>query len=103
MKLITPSPPANDPFAPKGRRGVPVPEDLAEHRPIVPYDDGGDFGEQIEEVHCAAAALVRDPPRDVALALQGLSYAEKIELATALRSSVGCLNARTALMLEARS
>jgi hypothetical protein len=57
-----------DPYAPKGRRAVPMPRDLAEHQPIVPYDDGA-FGERLDEVHRAAGALIRDPVRDVALAL----------------------------------
>src|SRR5712671_3817606 len=82
-------PPASDRFAPKGRRGVPVPLDLAQHSPVMPYGDDGDFAERLGEVHRAAAAVVHNPLRDVALAVQALSYAEKIELATALRSSVG--------------
>jgi hypothetical protein len=48
MRVIPP--PANDLYAPKGRRGVPMPEDLAEHRPIVPYGEGSGFDGQFDMV-----------------------------------------------------
>ncbi len=72
MRLIPP--PDNSLYAPKGRRRVPVPRDLAEHRPIVPYDDGSEFAGQLDLVHRAAAVLIRDPLRDLALAVRALTY-----------------------------
>jgi hypothetical protein len=102
MKLIPPGPPAS-PYAPKGWRRPPTPQDLAEHRPIVPYDDAGDFAEQIDEVHRAAWALVHDPLRDLALAVQALDYAQKIEVATALRTTPMRLTTWASLVIEARS
>jgi hypothetical protein len=100
MRLIPP--PDNSPYAPKGRRGVPVPQDLAEHRAILPYDDGSEFAEQLDLVHGAAAVLVRDPLRDVALAIEGLSYEQKRQVAVGLRTSVMRLNGWANLVLEAR-
>jgi hypothetical protein len=97
MKLI---PPPDSPYAPKGWRRPPMPHDLVEHRPIVPYDDGSEFAEQLDLVHGAAAVLVRDPLRDLALAIEGLSYAQKSQVAMALRTSVMRLNGWAALMLE---
>jgi hypothetical protein len=80
---------------------MPVPLDLAEHRPILPYEDAGGFTAQLDEVHRAAVALI-DPLRDVALAVQGLSYKQKAELAAGLRTSVMRLTAWASLVLEAR-
>jgi hypothetical protein len=101
MKLIPLGPPAS-PYVPKGWRRPPTPQDLAEHRPIVPYDDGSEFAGQLDLVHGAAAVLVRDPLRDLALAIEGLSYEQKRQLAMALRTSVMRLNGWAALVLEAR-
>ncbi len=100
MKLIPVGPP-DSPYAPKGWRRPPVPRDLAEHRPIVPYDDGSEFAGQLDLVHGAAAVLVRDPLRDLALAIEGLSYEQKRQVAAGLRTSVMRLNGWAALMLEA--
>jgi hypothetical protein len=102
MKLIPLGPPAS-PYAPKGQRRLPVPQDLAEHRPIVPYDDAGEFAEQIGDVHRAAGALVGDPLRDVALAIEGLSYEQKRQVAAGLRTSMTRLTAWADLVIEARS
>ena len=102
MKLIPPSPP-DSLYAPKGRRRPPVPRDLAEHRPIVPYDDAGEFAEQLDLVHGAAAVLVRDPLRDLALAIEGLTYEQKRQVATGLRTSMTRLSVWADLVLEARS
>jgi hypothetical protein len=41
--------------------------------------------------------------RDVALAIEALTYEQKSEVAVALRTTVTRLNAWSALMLEARS
>jgi hypothetical protein len=101
MKLIPPSPP-DSPYAPKGWRRVPVPRDLAEHRTIVPYDDGSEFAEQLDLVHGAAAVLVRDPLRDLALAVQALDYEQKRQVAAGLRTSVARLTAWADLVIEAR-
>ena len=100
LKLI---PPPDSPYAPKGRRRVPVPRDLAEHRAIVPYDDDSEFAGQLDLVHGAAAVLVRDPLRDVALAIEGLSYEQKRQVAVGLRTSVARLTAWADLVIEARS
>jgi hypothetical protein len=97
LKLI---PPPDNLYAPKGRRRVPVPRDLAEHRPITPYDDGSEFAEQLDDVHRAAGALVHDPLRDVAVAIEGLSYEQKRQVAVGLRTSVMPLNGWAALTLE---
>jgi hypothetical protein len=102
MKLIPLGPPAS-PYAPKGRRGVPVPQDLAEHRPILPYDDGSEFAGQLGDVYRAAGALVHDPLRDLALAIEGLSYEQKRQVAAGLRTSVTRLTAWADLVIEARS
>jgi hypothetical protein len=101
MKLIPPEPPGS-PFEPKGRLPVPMPQDLAEHRPIRPYDDDDGFAEQLDQVHRAAAVLVQDPLRDIALAVQGLSYKQKAALAAGLRTSVMRLTAWASFVLEAR-
>ena len=98
MKLIPP--PDNSPYAPKGWRRPPMPQDLAAHRPIVPYDDGSEFAGQLDLAHGAAAVLVRDPLRDLALAIEGLSYEQKRQVAAGLRTSVMRLNGWAALMLE---
>jgi hypothetical protein len=100
---VIPAPPANDAYAPNGRHGVPMPQDLAEHQPVLPYDDGGDFDPQLDHVHRAAAALVHDPVREVALAIGALSYEEKREVAVSLRTSVTRLNAWASVVIEARS
>lgn len=81
---------------------MPVPQDLAEHRPILLYDDGGGFATQLNEVHRAAAVLVDDPLRDVARAIEALSYREKADLAGALRTSITRLTTWASLVLEAR-
>src|SRR5258707_15152807 len=101
MRLIPP--PDNSLYAPKGRRRVPVPRDLAEHRPIVPYDDGSEFAGQLDLVHRAAAVLIRDPLRDLALAVRALTYEQKRQVAAGLRTSVARLTAWADLVLEARS
>jgi hypothetical protein len=101
MKLIPPSPP-DSLYAPKGWRRPPIPQDLAEHRPIVPCDDAGEFAEQLDLVHGAAAVLVRDPLRDLALAIEGLSYEQKRQVAAGLRTSVARLTAWADLVIEAR-
>jgi hypothetical protein len=77
-----------------------VPQDLAEHRPIMPYDDCGDFAEQLDDVHRAAGALVHDPLRDRALAVRALDYGQKIEVATALRTTAMRLSVWADLVLE---
>ena len=100
LKLI--SPPENL-YALKGRRGPPTPQDLAEHRAIVPYDDDSEFAGQLDLVHGAAAVLVHDPLRDVALAIEGLSYEQKRQVAAGLRTSVMRLNGWADLVIEARS
>jgi hypothetical protein len=99
VQLIPPAPP-DSPYVPKGRRLVPVLQDLAEHRPIVSYDDGGDFAGQLDDVHRAAALLVHNPVRDVAMAIEALTYAEKSQVAVALRTTVTRLNAWADLVLE---
>src|SRR5258708_37729607 len=101
MRLIPP--PDNSLYAPKGRRRVPVPRDLAEHRPIVPYDDGSELAGELDLVHGAAGALVHDPIRDVALAIEGLSYEQKRQVAVGLRTSMTRLNGWAALTLEAQA
>jgi hypothetical protein len=100
LKLIPP--PDNSPYASKGWHRPPVPQDLAEHRPIVPYDDCGEFAGQLDDVHRAAGALVHDPLRDLALAVQALDYAQKIEVATALRTTPMRLSVWADLVIEAR-
>jgi len=96
LKLI---PPPDSPYAPKGRRRVPVPRDLAQHRMIAPDDDGRDFVGQLDDVHRTAGALVHDPLRDVAVAIEGLSYEQKRQVAVGLRTSVTRLNGWAALMM----
>jgi hypothetical protein len=51
----------------------------------------------------AAAVLVRDPLRDLALAVQALDYAQKIEVATALRTTPMRLSVWADLVIEAHS
>jgi hypothetical protein len=75
-----------------------MPQDLSEHRPI--YDDDGAFAEQLDQVHRAAGALVHDPVRDLALAIEALSYDEKRQVAVALRTSMTRLSVWASLMLE---
>ena len=94
MRLI---PPVTDPSAPKGGRHAPMP-----HRPILPHHDGGDFADRLDAVQRGAAALIRDPVRDVAVALQGLTHEQKRQVATTLRTTVMRLNTWASLMLEAR-
>jgi hypothetical protein len=94
-------PPTSDPYAPNVGRLVPMPRDLADHRPILPYHDGGDFGDELDEVHCAAAMLIQDPMRDVAVAMRALTYEQQRQVATALRTTVMRLNTWASLMLEA--
>jgi hypothetical protein len=77
-----------------------MPRDLAEHRAIVPYDDAGEFAGQLDLVHGAAAVLVRDPLRDLALAIEGLSYEQKRQVATALRTTPMRLSVWADLVLE---
>jgi hypothetical protein len=101
MKLIPP--PDNSPYAPKGWRRPPMPQDLAAHRPIVPYDDGSEFAGQLDLAHGAAAVLVRDPLRDLALAIEGLSYDQKRQVAAGLRTSMTRLTTWADLVIEARS
>lgn len=93
-------PPPASPFAPRGRLPVPMPQDLAEHRSIMPFDHDGDFAQQLDEVERAAAAFVGDPLRDIALAVQALSYEQKIELAIGLRTSPMRVTAWASLVLE---
>jgi hypothetical protein len=56
---------------------------------------------QLGEVHRAAAALVHDPPVEIAMAVQALGYEQKRQVALALRTSVMRLNAWAGLVLEA--
>jgi len=51
----------------------------------------------------SAAVLVRDPLRDLALAIEGLSYEQKRQVAAGLRTSVMRLNGWADLVIEARS
>jgi hypothetical protein len=101
LKLIPPN--SSDSLcAPTNGRNVPVPQDLAEHRPIVPYNDGVYFDGHLDHVHPAAAAIVHDPMREVAVAIQALSYEEKRQVAVTLRTSVMRLSAWASLVIEAR-
>ncbi|SRR5947209_2790313 len=95
-------PPTNDSYAPKDGPLVPMPRELAEHRPILPYRDDGDLAEQLEEVHRAAAVLIQDPMRDVAVAMRALTYEQQRQVATALRTTMMRLNTWASLVLEAR-
>jgi hypothetical protein len=73
---------------------------LGKHRPI--HHDGADFADRLDAVQRGAAALIRDPVRDVAVALQGLTHEQKRQVAIALRATVMRLNTWASLMLEAR-
>ncbi len=66
----------------------------------MPFDHDGDFAQQLDEVERAAAAFVGDPLRDIALAVQALSYEQKIELAIGLRTSPMRVTAWASLVLE---
>jgi hypothetical protein len=68
---------------------------------VLPYDDDSAFAERLDQVDRAAAALV-DPLRDVARAIEALSYREKVDLAGALRTSITRLTTWASLVLEAR-
>jgi hypothetical protein len=146
----------SNPYAPTAGRQAPTPQDLAQHRPMLPYHDTRDFADRLDAVDRAAAmlstknfagerplytdsrapsahtsrpraaspnpayhdsldfadrldamhrptaVLIRDRVRDVAVALQALTYEQKRQVATALRTTVTRLNTWASLMLEAR-